>query len=197
MRSKLSAIAALMPSKPRPLGRPVARRAGAVFFAGDDDRAACLPFDTASPRRRSTSASCPARCTVTPPSVPGAKHVFQSNVGEGAAHHHFMIAAPRAVLIVILGQHVVVGEIARRRTVLLDGAGRRDMIRGDGIAEQCQHARAVDRSWVRAGVLRHALEIGRLAHVGRLHVPLEELAFAAPAFCSSARRLRWPGCILS
>ena len=37
MRSKLEASTALTPSRPRPLGSPIAGRAGAIALAGDDD----------------------------------------------------------------------------------------------------------------------------------------------------------------
>ena len=61
----------LDPEQQRALGRPVARRAGAVFLAAEDRpaarRASCIP----SPRRRSASPCRPACSLVMPPSTPG------------------------------------------------------------------------------------------------------------------------------
>jgi hypothetical protein len=52
--------------QPRSLGRPVARRAGAVLFAGDDDRRRAPLEVGASPRRRPSSAGRRAGCSRLP-----------------------------------------------------------------------------------------------------------------------------------
>ena len=105
-----------------------------------------------------------------------ARHeVLDADVGEGAAHHHLVVAAPRAVLVEVGDGHVVLQQVfagGRRR---LDGAGRRDVVGGDLVAEQPEDARAGD---VGDGgrALVDALEVGRVAHVGGRVVPRVGLA---------------------
>src|SRR5581483_4124666 len=50
--------------------------------------------------------------------------VAQSNIGERPAHHHFVIAAARAVGIEVPGLHAVRDQVFSRRAVGLDGARR-------------------------------------------------------------------------
>src|SRR5690606_30555039 len=66
-------------------------------------------------------------------------------------------------------------QVAAGGRVLLDGAGRGDVVGGDGVAEQAQHAGAVD---VRdaAHLHAHALEVGRVLDVGGGLVPGVQLA---------------------
>ena len=67
-------------------------------------------------------------------------------------------------------------QVAPRRAVLLDGAGRRDVVGGDAVAEQRQYPRAPDR---RDGqrFARQILEVGRVLHVGGGRIPLEAVGF--------------------
>ena len=69
--------------------------------------------------------------------------VAQADIGEGPAHHHFMIAAPRAVGIEIARLHAQRHQVCARGAVLGDIAGRRNVIGGDGIAQHRQHAQPV------------------------------------------------------
>src|SRR4030095_12880916 len=114
--------------EPRSFGRPVAGGAGAVFFAGDDDQ-------------RNAFLLILHGCVVNRHlllirqmyghSALGSRRqkILEPDVGEGATHHDFMVAAPRAVLVEVFLRYVIVGEIARRRTVLFDGTRRRDVVR--------------------------------------------------------------------
>ena len=72
MRSKLSAITARTPSRHVPLAAQSRELTGAVFLAGDHDRAACPPSGIPRRRRRSAAACRRRVVAVTPPSVPGA-----------------------------------------------------------------------------------------------------------------------------
>ena len=101
--------------------------------------------------------------------------VLDADVGEGAAHHHFMVAAARAVLVEVALAHLTLGEPLARRRGELDGARGRDVVGGDLVAEQREDAR-VDHVLDRIGGHGHALEIGRVLHVGGVDAPLEGLA---------------------
>ena len=103
------------------------------------------------------------------------QQVAQPDVGEGAAHHHFVIAAPRAVLVEIRRLHALLDEVARCRAGLRDVAGRGDVIGGDRVAQQREHARTLD---VAGGGRRHrhAVEVGRILHIGGTGVPGVDLA---------------------
>src|SRR5699024_808127 len=69
--------------------------------------------------------------------------------------------------------------------VLGDGTGRGNVVGGNGITEQGQAARAANRLHI-FDVGSHAVEIGRVLHVGAAAVPLVDFAFrhvqALPAF---------------
>ena len=96
--------------------------------------------------------------------------VAQADVGERAAHHHLVVAAAGAVGVEVLVRHVVLVEVLRRRRVLLDRARGRDVVGRHRVAEQREHARALDVLDVRR-LGRQVLEERRLAHVGRVVRP--------------------------
>ena len=98
--------------------------------------------------------------------------ILEADIGEGAAHHHFVIAAPRAVLVEVERLDLVIDQVFAGGRIHLDGAGRRDVVGGDGVEEQPEHAR-VDDVRRRLRPLRHAGEVGRVLHVGRFAVPRE------------------------
>ena len=104
---------------------------------------------------------------MTPPSTPGHHLVLDADIGEGAAHHHLVIAAPRAVGVEIVRRDAVLDQIAAGGAVAPDRAGGRDVVGGDGIEEQAEDARALDIGH-RRGRQRHAGEIGRVLHIGRV-----------------------------
>ena len=150
MRSKLARDHGLDAQQLRALGRPVARRAGAVLFAAEDHGRHALGRCTSSPRRRSTSVRRRGWNSVMPPSsrepsALGRDHqVLDAHVGEGAAHHHFVVAAARAVGVEVGLQHAVLHQPLARRRRFLDRTGRRDVVGGDRVAEHAQRARAAD-----------------------------------------------------
>ena len=110
--------------------------------------------------------------------------VAQADVGEGAAHHHFVIAAARSVGVEVDRLDAMRDEVLAGRAGRLDGAGRRDVIGGHAVAEIAEHARAGDVLH-RSRVSRHVVEVRRVLHVGGLLVPGEGFALghgkAAPA----------------
>ncbi len=102
--------------------------------------------------------------------------VLDADIGEGAAHHDLMIAAPGAVGVEVRGGDVVIEEIGSRRAGPFDGAGRADMVGRDGVEEEAQHARVLDIGERRRRASRQILEIGRVPHIGGVLVPLVGLA---------------------
>ena len=159
----------------RALGRPVARRAGAVFLAGEDHQRRAVVLDRPSPRRRSPSARRSGH-VVKPPSTPGDHLVLDADIGEGAAHHHFVIAAARAVGVEVARRHLPLAQIlaGRRTAALIEPAGEMWSVVIES-PEQRQHAWPLDVG-DRRRRHRHALEIGRVLHIGRAGVPLIGLA---------------------
>ena len=115
---------------------------------------------------------------MTPPSGNGPAHrqqVAQADVGERAAHHHLVVAAARAVGVEVARLDAVLDQIPPGRAVALDRARGRDVVGGHAVAEDRQHAGALDVG-ERLGLGRQALEERRPAHVRRLLVPGEAVA---------------------
>ena len=104
-------MTALTPEQRRALGRPVARRAGAVLLAGQhDQRDAGGEVVLARPRRSSS----PRRSgEVAGEAALGARRelVAQPDVGERAADHHLVVAAARAVGVEVALLDAVLGEV--------------------------------------------------------------------------------------
>ena len=146
MRSKLSAITARTPKQQRALRGPVARRSRAVLLARDDQqrRAFFLIF-----HRGVVDEHLLARGHVRGPAAfgSGRELVAQPDIGERSAHHHFMVAAARAVGIEIAGLDAVRDQEFSGRAVGGNIAGGRDVIGGDGIAEHREHANEPAKSW--------------------------------------------------
>ena len=96
------------------LGRPVARGAGAVFLAGEDDQRNLLLLVA---HGRVVDRHPLARGVVDGHAALDAGHhlVFQADIGEGAAHHHFVTAAARAVLVEVARLDLVGNEILAGR----------------------------------------------------------------------------------
>src|SRR3569832_2780444 len=70
--------------------------------------------------------------------------VANADDGEGAAHHHYVITAPRAVGVEIRRGHALFDEIASRRALRADAARGRDVIGGHRITEHHKHTRIFD-----------------------------------------------------
>src|SRR5215472_5601230 len=100
----------------------------------------------------------------------GDHEVAQPDVGEGATHHHFVVAAPRPVRIKVLRLNTLLDEVARSRAALRDVAGGRDVIGSHRIAEYGEHTRAAHVG-ERLELHGHAVEVGRILDVGGLLVP--------------------------
>ena len=114
----------------RSLGGPVARRAGAVLLARkNDQRNVALGILHAGVEDRHLLAfGQQARNAAF---GAGRELVAQTHIGKGPAHHHFVIAATRAVGVEVCRLHTMLGKILSRRPVGLDGAGGRDVVGGD------------------------------------------------------------------
>ena len=158
----------------RAFRRPVARRAGAVFLAGQDDQRRAFLLVA---HGRVVNAHLLAARHVHGHAAFGARSqlIAQTNVCKRAAHHHFMIATTRAVRVEVGRLHAQRHEILRRRARLGNVTGRRDVIRRHRVAEHRERASAANVRH-RAGLHGHADEVGRILHVGRLVVPRVDLA---------------------
>ena len=156
------------------LGRPVARGAGAVLLAGEEHQRHAL---VAVAHRRVVDEGLLAVGQVerVRPLLALDEPVAQPDVAEGAAHHHLVVAAPGPVRV----------EVERRDAVGLqplaggrpggDGAGGADVVRGDRVAEDREHAGAHDVG-ERRGLRRQAREERRVGDVGGRRVPLVAVA---------------------
>ncbi len=152
----------------RALGRPVTGRSGAIFLAGDDDQRCAVRIvahgrvvdrhDLALVARH---AALDARRHLVP----------DADVGEGAAHHHLVIAAPAAIAVELVAADLMLHQILARRAVDLDRPGRADVVGGDGVAQQRQEL-GVDDVGDGLRLHPHALEIGRVGDVGGAGAPL-------------------------
>ena len=120
--------------------------------------------------------------------------VADANIGEGAPHHHLVIAAPGSIGIEVLDTHLAAHQVRPGGTSGHDRTGRRYVVGGDGIAEHRQQPRPFDIA-DRFRFPAHALEIRRQATIGGsffpfigegraglhrapLFVPLEDVAIA-------------------
>ena len=74
----------------------------------------------------------------------GHHEVLDAHVGEGAANHHAVVAAARAVAIEVLDRDALLDQINAGGRSGLDRPGRTDVIGGDRIAENGQRARVAD-----------------------------------------------------
>ena len=158
----------------RALGGPVARRAGAVLLAGEQDQRHAL---LAVALGRVEDRHLLAVGEVRGPRALAARdeQVAQADVGEGAAHHHLVVAAARAVGVEEAPLDAVLEQVLAGRAVGLDRAGRRDVVGGDAVAERDEAARALD-VLQRLRLRRHALEERRPLDVGRALVPGVQVA---------------------
>src|SRR6185437_2011580 len=95
----------------------------------------------------------------------GREQIFQPYIGEGAAYHDLIVAAPRTERVEVLDRHAATGEILSRRSLRLDRTGRRDVIRRDAIAQQRENTRALDVAY-RLRLRLHIREVGRIFDVG-------------------------------
>src|SRR6185437_5205811 len=87
--------------------------------------------------------------------------VADADIGEGAAHHDFVVAAAGAVAVEVGLADLPFEQVVAGRAFLLDRAGRADVVGGDVVAEQAENAGALDVG-DGGGFQGDALEIGRV-----------------------------------
>ena len=140
----------------RPLRRPVARRARAVLLAGEHDRRHA--FGAVAARDVEDRAFLAVGEMHRPRSLAALDElVAEADVRERAAHHHLVVAAPRAVRVELAPLDAVLDQVLPGRRVGADRAGRRDVVGRDRVAEHHEHARAgdvLDRRAARAACRR-------------------------------------------
>ncbi len=156
------------------LRRPVARGARAVLLAGEDEeRHALLLVLQAGLVDRGLLAVREVDC-VAALLAPG-ELVAQADVAEGAAHHDLVVAATAPVGVEVAGVYALLDQVLPGRHLRGDRAGRRDVVRRHRVPDLHQDARPFDVLEVlRVGT--HVLEEGGLLDVGRVGVPLVEVA---------------------
>ena len=176
--------------------RPIARRAGAVFLAGQNDERRFLRLifyrgvvdaDLFAGRLQLGHAAFHA----------GHHQVFDADVGKGATRHHPVVAAARAVAIEIFHRDAVLDEIFSSGRRLLERAGWRNVI-GRTFTERLEkHGQIVEILAVpRRERLKQlqAVACGRHYH-GYLRTILrgrnEPRVFGQKSFGRKLRRLRW------
>ncbi len=153
---------------------PVARRTGAVLLAGHHDQRNLEPLILhcgLEDRHRLAALAhgSPATLRARRELVP------QADVRERAAHHHLVVPAARAVRVEVLRLHALLDQPAARRAGCRNGARRRDVVRGDRVAQLREKTRAPDR--LNAGRLeRHSVKVRRVLHVGGLGAPAVRVA---------------------
>ena len=90
--------------------------------------------------------------------------IANADVGEGAAHHYFVVAAPGAVGVELGHIDAVLLQVLPGGAVRLDGTSRGDVVGGHRIAQQGQKPRAPHLHAL-IEVIAHGEE-GRLLDVG-------------------------------
>ncbi len=128
------------------LGSPIPAGAGAVFLASQDhQRHAFLAVLHGS--IVDTHLFAIRQMERHAAFDPRQQAVLQADIGEGAAGHDPVVAAPRAVRVEIPGRDAVLDQIFPCRAVRGEGARRGDMVGGDRVAQNCQGARPLD-AWI-------------------------------------------------
>ncbi len=119
----------LDPQQVGTLGCPVAARAGAVLLAGNhQQRGAFLLVTHGRVVDRQLLASGHMQGVAA---FFACQHfVADTDVGEGAAHHHFVVATPRTVGVEVAWLHTLFPQVAPGRAVGLDVAGGGNVVGG-------------------------------------------------------------------
>ncbi|MBG9885618.1 hypothetical protein ABE10_03255, partial [Bacillus toyonensis] len=170
----------LHPEEVRALGRPVARRAGAVLLAAEDHQRGALRLVVLRGvvdvgLRSAGLGEVPREAALDLLAAVDRldEGVLQPDVRERAADHDLVVPATRAVGVEILLRHAVLGEVLRGGGARLDVAGRGDVVGRDRVTQRGQHSGTGDVA-DRRRCETHAVEVGGLPHVGRVRVPLED-----------------------
>ncbi len=101
--------------------------------------------------------------------------VLDADVGEGAAHHHLVVATARAVGVELTDGHLTFDQVLARGRCILERPGGRDVVGRDHIAKDGEDFGPFDigdDTWLFA----HALEVGRILHISRSSGPIVGLA---------------------
>src|SRR5436305_6476557 len=153
----------------RPFRRPVARRARAIFFPGNNYKRHA--FRNIFFGRVENWHLRPVRQVLREAAFQARDHlVAQSHVGKCPAHHHFMISAPRSVRIELSRLDAMPLQIFSCWTVLLDRARRRNVISSNAIAKDREYARISDVAHS-TGARHHIVEVRRTLDVRGSLVP--------------------------
>ena len=72
----------------------------------------------------------------------GREQIAEPDIRKCSAHHHFVIAAARAVGVEVLRLNAMRDQIFSRGAIGLNRAGRRNVIGGDAIAKNSKRAQA-------------------------------------------------------
>ncbi len=163
------------PLQMRPFGRPVAARPRAVLLPRKDDEGRPLflvPHGGIIDRHDLAARQMPGES----PLDLRDEAVADAHVGEGATHHHLMVAAPRAVGVEIPLLHPPLDEIRPGRRILFDASGGGDVVGRHAVAEESQDPRPPDLLHFVGGLLLHSFEKGRLTDVGRIGTPRKAIA---------------------
>ena len=171
MRSKLSVMTALTPSRLVPFAAQSRDEPGAVLLAAEDHERRALGLvvlaRVVDERLRAVGLGEVARVAALDAVE---ELVLQADVRERAADHDLVVAATRAVGVEVLAVDAVLGQVLTGRAVGLDGTGRADVVGRDRVAELGEHAGAGDVG-DRGRLHRHAVEVRGLANVGGLPRP--------------------------
>ena len=176
----------------RTLGRPVARGAGPVLLTAHDDRG-CSGGDVlhrgvvdrhllAARLEEGQAAFLPRAIGLR-----GQHQVLDAHVGEGATHHDLVIAAARPVAVEVCLLHAVGEQVLTCGRAFLDRARRRDVIGGDGVAEESERPSPSHRMVARMNRLAEVLEERRLCDVSRSRPVVDLAAHALDLFPERAR----------
>ena len=101
---------------------------------------------------------------------PSDHRIFQANIGKRATHHHFVVATTGAIRIEVDRLYPVSNQILTSGGGFGDVTGRRDMVGGDAVTQQCQGIGAMNRTQ-RRHFFGHTSEVGWVLDVGRSVVP--------------------------
>ena len=151
------------------LRRPVARRTRAIFLATNHHQrhAFILVAHRGGVDRRHIA----RRIMLGNAAFHARDHFIpDTRIGEGAAHHHLMVAAPRAIAVEIRLTHLVFQQIFTGRRRLPDIPRRGDVVGRDGIRELRQDTRALHIAH-RLRIGGHAFEVRRVLHIGAARIP--------------------------
>ena len=163
-----------------PLGGPIARRARPVLLASHHHQghAVGLVSDGGVVNGQRFAAGDVAGHAAL---GAGGHFVLDADVGESAAHHHLVVAAPGAIGVEVPGLDPVVHQIGAGRAVGHDRTGRRDVVGGHRIAQDGEGPGAQD--FAGASALSATGEERRQTYIGGIVLPTNR---------SCRRWSRWP-----